>query len=50
MLVCEEDGRTVEKKRVLVVRAVREAVAATRYMIAVVIVDLFVLLMRLRLV
>jgi len=28
----------VEKKRVLVVRAVREAVAATRYMIAVVIV------------
>jgi hypothetical protein len=41
-LVCEEDERTVEKKRVLVVRAVREAVAATRYMMAVVIVVLFV--------
>lgn len=31
-------GCAVEKKRVLVVRAVREAVAATRYMVAVVIV------------
>lgn len=33
-------GRTDEKKRVLVVRAVREAVAATRYMVAVMIVVL----------
>ena len=41
-MVCEEDGRTVEKKRVLVERAVREAVAATRYMMAVVIVVLSV--------
>jgi len=41
-VVCEEDGRTVEKKRVLVERAVREAVAATRYMMAVVIVVLSV--------
>jgi hypothetical protein len=32
------DGRTVEKKRVLVERAVREAVAATRYMVAVAVV------------
>lgn len=42
MLVKGLNGRTVEKERMLVVRAVREAVAVTRYMVAVVIVILIV--------